>query len=57
MNRFVIVRKDSALPCSQSTLARIVPYFNLAAANTELFQQILSGASVMRRCARYTQGV
>ena len=35
MNRFVIVKKDSALPCSQSTFAKIVPYFTLAAAHGE----------------------
>ena len=39
MKRFVMVKKDSALPCSQSTLARIVPYFSLAAADTQGVQQ------------------
>ena len=42
MNRFVIVKKDSALPCSQSTFAKIVPYFTLAAAHSELLLLLLT---------------
>ena len=42
MNRFVIVKKDSALPCSQSTFAKIVPYFTLAAAHGELLFLLLT---------------
>ena len=42
MKRFVSVKKDSALPCSQSTFAKIVPYFTLAAAHGELLLLLLT---------------
>ena len=46
MNRFVIVKKDSALPCSQSTFAKIVPYFTLAAAHSELLLLLLTDSKL-----------